>query len=60
MSDTPEPVDLESIGLGLQRLTTEAARMRDDTHALAAILCRIDNNLDRMLDEMRATPAQTR
>jgi hypothetical protein len=58
MSDTPEPVDLEFIVLGLQRLTAEVAKMRDDTHAVAAILRRIDNNLDRMLDEVRAMNSQ--
>ena len=55
MSDTPENVDLAYIGHALQRLTMEVATLRDDENVMPAIVRRIDNNQDRMLDELRAS-----
>jgi hypothetical protein len=43
---------------GLQPLTTEVATLRDDVNVMAAIVRRIDNNQDRMLDELRAMHRQ--
>jgi hypothetical protein len=54
MSDAPETVDLAYIGHALPRLTTEVATLRDGVNVMAAIVRRIDNNQDRMLDELRA------
>ena len=58
MSETPETIDLNYIGHALRRLTTEVATLRDDLNVLVAIVRRIDNNQDRMLDEVRATHGQ--
>ncbi len=57
MSDTPETVDLAYIGHTLQRLTTEIATLYD-VNVMAAIVRRIDNNQDRMPDELRAMHRQ--
>ena len=56
MSDNPsEPtIDLGYIGQTLQRLTTEVASLRDDMHALTAIVMRLDNSQGRLLEEIRA------
>jgi hypothetical protein len=56
MSD-PE-IDLAYIGRALQRLTAEVGSLRDDMFVMAAIVRRIDNNQDRMLDEIRAMQRQ--
>lgn len=58
MSDTPGTVNLTYTGRPLQRLTTEVATLRDDVNVMAAIVRRIDNNQDRMLDELRAMHRQ--
>jgi hypothetical protein len=58
VSDTPENVDLAFVGRALQWLTTEVATLRDDVNVLAAIVRRIDNNQDRMLEELRAMHRQ--
>jgi len=58
MSDTPESVGPAYIGDALQRPTTEVATLRDDVNVMAAIGRRIDNNQDRMLDELRAMHRQ--
>jgi len=56
VSDNPsEPtIDLGYIGQTLQRLTTEVASLRDDTHVLTAIVMRLDNSQGRLLEEIRA------
>ena len=41
------------IGHALQPLTTEVATLRDDVNVIVAIVRRIDNNQDRMLDGLR-------
>jgi hypothetical protein len=46
-------IDLGFIGQALQRLTTEVASLRDDTHVLTAIVQRLDNSQGRMLEELR-------
>jgi hypothetical protein len=58
MSDTPPSVDRAHIGRALQRLTTEVATLRDDVNVMVAIVRRIDNNQDRMLNELRAMHRQ--
>ncbi len=60
MSDSPsEPViDLGYIGQALQRLTSEVASLRDDTHVLTAIVQRLDNSQGRMLEELRGMHRQ--
>jgi hypothetical protein len=60
LSDTPsEPaIDLAYVGQALQRLTTEVASLRDDTHVLTAIVQRLDNSQGRMLEELRAMHSQ--
>jgi hypothetical protein len=60
MSDNPsEPtVDLRYIGQALQRLTSEVASLRDDTHVLTAIVQRLDNSPGRMLEELRGMHRQ--
>ena len=58
MSDTLQPPDFSFIGAQLARLITEVATLRDDVNVLAAIVRRIDNGQDRMLDEIRAMHAQ--
>ena len=62
MSDNPsEPtIDLGYIGQTLQRLTTEVASLRGDTHVLTAIVMRLDNSQGRLLDEIRATHSPSR
>jgi ubiquinone biosynthesis protein UbiJ len=58
MSDTPEQPDLAFIGHQLARLINEVATLRDDVNVLAAIVRRIDNRQERMLDEIRAMHSQ--
>jgi hypothetical protein len=58
MSDTPEQPDLAFIGHQLARLINDVATLRDDVNVMAAIVRRIDNGQERMLDEIRAMHAQ--
>ncbi len=58
MSDISENVDLAFIVTALNRLITEVATLRDDMKVMAAILQRLDNDQDRMLQEIRAMPSQ--
>jgi hypothetical protein len=60
MSGNPrEPtLDLGFIGQALQRLTTEVASLRDDMHALTAMVMRRDNSQGRMLEELRGMHRQ--
>jgi hypothetical protein len=58
-------VDLAHIGRALQRLTGDAASLRDDMHVLTAIVLRHDREferlntrLDDMLQQLRAMFAQ--
>jgi len=51
-------VDLSFIAQSLQRLVTEVASLRDDTHVLTAIVLRLDNSQARMLEEIRAMHRQ--
>jgi hypothetical protein len=58
MSDVPETPDLAFIGHQLGRLINEVATLRDDMNVMAAIVRRIDNGQERMLEEIRAMHAQ--
>jgi len=42
IDDRSEPVDLTFIGRALQRLISDVASLRDDTHVLTAIVPRHD------------------
>lgn len=47
-------ITLEYIGKGLDRLTDEIMTMRDDMRVMAAILRRLDDTLQNLVNEMRA------
>ena len=51
-------VDPAYIGRELQRLTAGVPGLHDDMHVLTAIVQRLDNSPDRMLEELRARHMQ--
>lgn len=53
-----ETVTLEFLAKQLERVLTEQAAMRDDIRVFTAIVLRLENTLNDMLQQIRAMVAQ--